>query len=314
MNIEVLNSAGEKVKLIIDTRITDGFKGASLFVGGQPSDIFCPEDKSLTIRLPGVNWPGNLSGAYSDFIWDGTTDGGQNVPPGTYYIKIEEVDSFGHTDTLTLQIQVIRTLKQITISIYNSAGELVRSLEGTDLPPGNVKLEMHNVVETGGNNTVIIPIIYGDGDHVIWDGKSSSGAAVSSGVYEVRAEIVNANGITTIAEKTITVLEVKSDKSMSNLKIYPNPYFAAPDIQAVPVTISWNYKSDGKVLIKFYNSAGELVKMKNCGLTDGQSVWDMKMNDGKYISSGIYVVVIDSISQEGSIQREILKFAIIIKG
>jgi len=314
MKIEVFNTAGEKVKDIINTRISNDVTGASLLVGGSPANTFCPDDKDLDIRLPGVNWPQNLTGANSDFAWDGTSDVGQKAAPGIYYIKIEVVDQYGHANTLVMQVQILRSMKDVVISIYNSAGELIRSLEGSAMPPSGVTVDMDPVVTAGGNVAQKIRIFYGGGNYVTWDGMNNNGGAITSGIYEVKAEIVTPAGVSTMASKTITVLVSKSDKMISNIKIYPNPYVSAPDIASAPAVISWDHAYSGSVLIKIYNTSGELVKMFNRPLSDGKASWDLKMEDGKFIASGLFIVIIEAVSDAGAVQKEILKFAVIIKG
>ncbi len=298
MKIEAFNTAGERVKIIVQSPISDRPGDILLLINGKTTDMFNPGTQSLEISLPGITWPGNQAGTSSQFFWDGTTDMGQDVSQGMYYIKFEITDSYDHVVTKVMQVQIVRTQEQVKISIFNSAGEVVRVMYGDHLPAAQAKLTVDNTVTTGGSAENHIFIGYGGGLHVMWDGKNETGIAAATGVYEVKLEVVTAEGLSTIAAKSITVFKLDKNDIIAGIKSYPNPYRLKKGA-VKPAVISWASPYEGIANIGVYDKAGEKVRMITGQLSGGQAYWDMKNSSGEQVSSGIYTIIINARSCTG---------------
>jgi flagellar hook assembly protein FlgD len=246
---------------------------------------------------------------YSDFAWDGTNDNGQDIKQGAYYIKVIVTDEYGHINTTIREVQLIRSDEYVRVNIYNAAGELVRRLEQASVPGTQVSLEVEDVFHiSGGSNATTIKL--GDAGAMQWDGKNSLGSLVSSGIYEISVEVKERNGYVVHSTKTITVLNESSGPIMSGVKFYPNP--AVADATYV-MRLAWTAAAPGKVVIRIYNMAGELVTRMESRMENLFADWDMSSQGGERLAPGFYAAVIDAVSTSGEKQRTAIKLAIIRK-
>ena len=309
VEIEAYNSAGEKVKIITRSFITGEMTAAIIMTGGVENTVFNPSAGLLTIRLPGVNAPGFPGGTFADFTWDGTTDSGQNISPGIYYIKMTAVDTYGHASTIVREVELYRSGEFVKLSVFNSAGELVRVIKSQNMPAGSVSLEVDDVTKIGRPGEAVA-ILYGGTLPIVWDGKNSEGRTVDSGVYELMLESVNEAGIKQMAAKSITVFNQKTNDAISSEKIYPNPCVIT-GISVLNVRAQWYASAAGLMTIRIYNIHGEQIRSLNAPLTAGFADWDLKTSAGSPAAGGIYVVVMTAKTDAGQISVKTLKLAVI---
>ena len=140
--------------------------------------------------------------------WDGTNDSGNEVSNGKYYIKIDNVDPMGVVQTQTLVTMVARHLAQVTVNIYNEAGEVVRHLYSSiadyqSLSSG-VTLSTNTLSPSysGGPNSTM-NITLSDGTVLTWNGKNDNGSVVTNGQYFIEIESNNGTGGTATVTKQI---------------------------------------------------------------------------------------------------------------
>jgi len=69
-----------------------------------------------------------LANGSSTVVWDGNNDNSGSVGGGMYTIKAEIVDPFGQVTSLVQSVQVLPGGSQQSLDIFNSAGELVRTI------------------------------------------------------------------------------------------------------------------------------------------------------------------------------------------
>lgn len=319
--IEAYNEAGEKVRLITETRITDIFSEIEMLAGGISNNIFNPSEGPLIISIPGI-WTPEQMGPGVDRIniaWDGYNDNGQNVNNGVYYIKISVQDRYGHLQTTIKEVQLLRIEEYVRINIYNTAGELVRGLQikPTSLTIGTLNLDnVENVIyipESG-----MIDINYGAGNIIQWDGKNGIGELVNNGMYEMQIEVFANNGYRIVASKTVTILREQGELALidpdnPNLypKIYPNPVVLEGGDGAIK--LEWFKPLSGQITVKIYNVAGELIKQIRGDLDAKVLNWDLKTDKGEKISGGLYITVFEARKISGEKEKEIKKFSIIRK-
>jgi uncharacterized repeat protein (TIGR01451 family) len=311
VSIDVYNSAGELVKNIINTAITQAVGPVLLLTGDIEGGSFNPGAGKLKVRLPGINTSGNLTGPYTDFYWDGTSDSGQDVTPGIYYIKVSTKDTYEHTATVIKEIELLRAQAYVKVSVYNSAGELIRVIKNTDMPQGVAILDVEDVSKIGkpGEN---VAVNYGSALPIVWDGKNSGGAAVTSGVYEIVVDVMNVDGIKNTVSKSITVLNESSGAAISGEKAYPNPVIIDASSQE-KITFSWITAFTGTLTVRIYNMNGEAVKSINSPLTAGSAIWDLRTQSNRTVSSGVYTAVLQSKTDGGQNSVKIIKFAVLRK-
>jgi flagellar hook assembly protein FlgD len=320
MEIAAYNEAGELVKFIGSGMVSgNDVTGYEAIVNGRQVDAFDPADGAVDFRFTGIWTPSNPLGAYVDFTWDGKNQNAQDIGPGMYYIKTSITDAFGHVDTEIKELQVLKSEQYVRVSIYNTAGELVRRIEDTTVPNTDVSLGVDDVIYVGQGTSA--PIKISGTQTINWDGKNATGRTVESGVYEVVLEVQKSNGYQVMITKTITVLEQKGDTILSEPgnpnafpKAYPNPLFidaGKKPLQAI--TIEWYSTAQGEVIIKIYNIAGELVRLARADMAVKMVTLDAETSGGESISSGLYVVLLQANAQDGRKETKITKFTVIKK-
>jgi flagellar hook assembly protein FlgD len=308
LEIDAYNEAGEKVRTIAVSEVSNIITDVTTMLDGSPSSVFVPGGNSaISIDFSNMTSPGQPTAGNVIFTWNGETDSGQLVAPGVYYIKITDIDTYAHVNTKVLEVQVMFPQKATLISIYNSAGELVQRAQQAPLT-GALKLTMQDVFSIGalGDN---IPINYGPGAVYNWDGKNAHGELVGSGIYEVQIQTFLLNSTSVTVSKSINILNGGKNDLISNQKAFPNPYVLSSG--NANATIAWQAGSTGTMDIKIYNVAGEIVKAITTTLEAGQTAWDLSASHGGGVSSGIYVIILEARSITGFAQVKKIKFAII---
>jgi flagellar hook assembly protein FlgD len=323
ITIGVYNEAGELVRTIARTA-TSGPMGKIILSSGaiantdptKPNVDTITSADQLNIYMPGMNTIENPAATGSLFTWKSITDANQLAGSGVYYIKFEQLDQFGHTDVVVKEISMMKVQQYVEVSIFNSAGELVRKMrEYKDVSNTNISLKVGNnntgmvIIQKGANN---INITYGTGltDYISWNGLNDQGIAVGSGNYEVQVNLVTAQGKQTVASKTIIVLSENS-KYLGDVAIWPNPYVAKASLLKQMKFVWAPGTESGWMNITVYTIAGEKVKSFNSALQSGMVVWDLRTDDNSLVGNGYYVVVFESQNTSGRLDRKILKMAVL---
>ena len=322
LRIGVYNEAGELVRLIGVTATSNPISMVLLSTGAVNTDPTKPNVDTMTsadplnIYLPGVQTPENPVGGGTLFTWGSITDANQLTGTGVYYIKFEQLDMYGHTDVLIKEVTMMAIQEYVEISIFNGAGELVRTMrQNKDLSSTNISLKVGNnntgmVVIEKGNNA--INITYGTNltDYMTWDGLNDQGLAVTSGNYEVQVNLVTPQGRQTVASKSIIVLSEKSTY-MGDVAIWPNPYVDKTSVTK-QIKFVWNPGTEsGWMNVSVYSMIGEKVKSFNTSLQAGSVIWNVKTDDNSKAANGYYVVVFESRNISGRLDRKVLKMALL---
>jgi len=318
LNIGIYNEAGELVKSITVTASSGVPQSMILESGGNSTNVVAGGSNiPLNIDLPGVLTAGQKGSSFS-YPWYGTNDAGQSVANGVYYIRETTTDQFGNTDVITKPVTVINESQYAMLNIYNSAGELVNSMEEPYDGTGQILLDIasganNNSAYVVGNPAFPITIKYSsDEPPVTWYGKNSQGDYLDSGVYEVQL-IIKTNQVTDQKmSQTITLLnQGVTNDMLAGIKAYPNPY-ASTD-KSIPMTFSWIYNGNGGTIkIKIYNIAGELVRTLAGNLSDGSIAWDMKTPGGQTVSNGTYICIVEGVDGSGSRKTKVVKIAAVV--
>ena len=282
--------------------------------GGSATQVMTGD--TLFMYMPGVETPDTAGTGNTTVEWDIRNDQGQYVTSGVYYIKIEQVDDYGHMRTFTHNMSVFRADAYVMVDIYNSAGELVRRIidDTQTALPSNVGIRMEPLYAVDANNGGQIDVIYSNeiGDVITWDGRNSHGVVVTSGTYEVQVTVKTDMAESVTASKRITVLTDRKEY-LADIIISPNPYNEG----GLGYTqISWQFLTGaetGRAYVSIYNLRGELVRKLTAPLSNGYVRWDLKSTGGYNVSTGIYLIVVETKNDNGQMNVKKQKFSIASK-
>ena len=312
MLVEVFNAAGERVKFIGETPIVADISRILISVNGIQSSVFDPNDGKLKLSMEGAQITGGSSTPFeADLFWDGTNDGGQQIGQGQYFLKFTVTNAYGQVETTIEEVTVLTAQQYVKLKIYNSAGEVVRTIEVPYIPGTTIKdLGVDDVVAVGKGNSVQVE--FAPGQIITWDGNNQSGTTVDSGVYVMKVEIATADGYKVMATKSVTVLNAGKAGVISGEKIYPNPVVISGG-DTGKATIQWTPSGPGRVTVYIYNMASELIRKMETGLLSSALDWDLTTTSGKPVSNGVYVIVLQAKRDTGETGIKIMKLIIIKK-
>src|ERR1035437_8193500 len=312
ITLGVYNEAGELVRTIATKPASTAMSGAVFSIGGDiHATTLIPGGTPLSIYMPGIEIPETLGSVGTTFNWDGRTDGGQPVTPGPYYIKISQKDTYDHVMVLIKDFAVLQVEQYVQMVIYNSSGEIVRTIRKDTRPPDVMTLTTADVIvvkKTGSD----IMINYGPGsvEYLKWDGKNSQGMAVTSGTYEVQLTSRTLSGNVSVVSKTVNILSEGNSKYVGDIKAYPNPYHGGGSM-----TFEWvSTGSLGEMTINIYNINGELIRSLRNRLEAGSLTWDGYTSGNELTSHGYYICIFTAKNTDGYVVQKKLKIAVLANG
>jgi len=325
VQIGLYNEAGELVKIIAKEMASKPIGEVNTIVFIQATPVANPDTVTvgtpLVIQLPGVDTPETFGPGSpgASFTWFADNQQSQDINQGVYFIKTEQIDEYGHTTAFIKEITLLKVERFIEMNIYNSAGELIRTIKKENVSTINEKLELEVpglvvVTKDGIVDPQMGNVKYGSnlGEYITWDGKDAKGNVVESGSYEVQMIMKTEQGLVLHASKTIIVLR-EGSQYLDQLIIQPNPFNS--ELGADKVTFKWTFRDtvqSGKATIRVYNVAGELIFMKSADLDTGTTgiSWDMSAANKKRASRGVYVCVLETRNDAGYSDRKTSKLAI----
>lgn len=282
VNIAVYNAAGEKV-----AGIADAAGVYSQVISAKPlSPGFDPDSGgAASIMLLGPN---------QLLLWNGAGSDGQTVAGGIYYVKIEVKDPFGKVEAFTESVNVLRSSSPTFVEIYNSAGELVRTLPA---PAGyqSVGLKTSAGAIAPGPQATPVVMTFAGGATVSWDGLNATGEIVAPGIYQIKVRSAK-TGLDYAG--SVTVLRAAAGNA-PDIAMEENPHRMAKG--------PFRFKVNGTVSVTqisgaLYNAAGERVD-KMLPLAGG---W---LGFCKGNASGIYFMEV-LIQDQGITRRLVKKIAL----
>ena len=308
LKIGIYNEAGELVRVLLNEPANGYVKNIDFTVNSKTSTALLAGQK-LDIYMGGVEILSSIGQGGTMVVWDGVNNRGQKVETGVYYLKIEQSDQYAHTNVTIRSLTVIKAEAYVELRVYNSAGELVRTIR-EDKSTVTDKLVLNVAATLATNQEVLIGYSKDPADVIKWDGKNDQGVAVSSGSYEIQIVAQSLGGSATAASKTVVVLN-RSNEFLTDEKIYPNPY---DQYAGGEMFVTWNASGEtGKMRVVFYNLNGEKVRGIDAALSAGMVSWDMKTDNGSKVASGFYVCMLEGRTEEGYLQRKFVKAAVSYK-
>jgi hypothetical protein len=207
---------------------------------------------------------------------------------------------------------VNRALYEVTINIYNEAGEVMRHLYAlADDPREGQVLSMQlstpvlkpSLQATGGTPNEV-QVILSNGTTMVWDGRSDTGVFVQSGQYFVEVHTVDGQGAQSTVVREISVMDTDAGKGVEHVVAYPNLANAANGYE---VRFETPPASHVTLRASIYTMAGELVGTYQ-GLDGACKVtWD-----ASGVVSGMYLAVVEQADSQGRhVSRQIQKIAVV---
>jgi uncharacterized repeat protein (TIGR01451 family) len=293
VRIGVYNEAGELVKEILIKQFSEPIENIQI----GPTTVINSLNAEAQIYYQGV-YIGE---------WDGSTQNGQPAGNGTYFIKVDNVDASGTVQSVTQPVVVSRVLEQVTIDIFNEAGEVVRHLYSATSDPQGIALDQvdlsANVIEPGSAtapNQVLITA--NTGVTVSWDGRSDSGAVAQNGTYYIEVSVLSGTD-TAIITKTVVVLGNGSNDMPGKVIALPN-VLKSP---GTPFLFEMDSSQNYTLSVNLYDVAGELVRKLDHSSQPNQVGGS---TDG--LASGLYLAEVTLTDSQGLFAgRQILKVLLI---
>lgn len=289
----VYNEAGEEVKQIL------------VLAAQQPiQDIELLADRvidSLSDQVD-IEYQGTVIGT-----WDGTNRDGDPVSNGVYHIKVDCVDLMGTVTSITREAVVSRGIHRTQVTIYNSAGEVVRHLYEVLSDPGPVGVSGVTLTSpviqpgaTGGTIPSQLGILLSGGTTVVWDGRGDSGRVMSSGTYYVEVHTSDGQGSD---QQVIHSVRVDGEKGQAGMGVVT----AAPNaLSATAPAATFNATGAGvtQLKVRIYTTAGELVSPPLVG-PPGVLDWNAVGS-----ASGLYFAVVEVSDAQGVLGTKVIKLSV----
>ncbi len=311
VHLAIYNQAGELIKDLVTFELANAVSDFTVVNG-----VITTDSQTAQFFYKGI-----LIGT-----WDATNPNGAKVTNGTYLVKIDSVDPFGVTTTVTHGVSVDITRDTLKVAVYNEAGEIVKHFSqveiqnliagagGTLLPAdfdvGKIRLSSSTISPTNSNTSgpnQTLTVTLGSGRSFVWDGRGDSGNILTSGTYflEVKSDVQNS-----APQETIMALHLLDANagSLGDVVLGPNPV----DLGKNPTAIFYINNLSTQVTeirAKIYTVAGELTQvLVNAPGNLSQIPWNLGQAG---MASGTYLAVLEMNGNSGLIGRKIVKVVVI---
>jgi len=300
VSINIYNSAGEVVKTIPVHSYTAPINSIALSTSNQITTLQGP-GSTIEIYYGGV-----LIGT-----WDGSSNSGNPVTNGVYEIQLDSTSPLGVVTSVEQPATVNRKLSVVTANIYNSAGEIVRTLYytvdgGTNSQMTNVNLSSEIMTlgsKTSGGATILQIVVNTTGTPVTltWDGTNNSATDVTSGTYEIELHWDDGEGQTSNITRSVIVV---SGGVSGTVVAEPNMLTNGQTLttfNGAGIANAWVLNA------KVYTIAGELVKSIPGSPGTPTTQWN-----ALGMASGVYIVAVQVQDANGGVlDNQLLKVLVL---
>jgi flagellar hook assembly protein FlgD len=295
LQLGVYNSAGELVvnlpSLAVDALPTSMTTSASAFIPGQGG--------ALVIGFPGLA---------PSVVWNGTNANGQAVSGGIYIIEAVYRSPLGQTTIVSTSVQVTLAPTDVSIEVYNSAGERVRTLvtqvsENEAVVPSFSATALVPSLSTAGDSGLKI-VVGSGGQAVWWNGYNDNGNPVTAGTYLVKVTWELNGAVIESFTKSITVLEAAAGDPLATAWLAPNP--VPLDMGALEIGLDPSMDAAG-LSGQVYTLDGILVE-KLTPNAKGRLVWAF---GGRGAAAGLYLIRLRMADSAGILRERTMKAALL---
>lgn len=258
------------------------------FVGGQGQ---------VNLPLPGV-----LGDGSHGLVWNGDNANGQWVGAGTYYIKLESSDSFGHVPSLVVPVTVLPGSSDTWLRISNAAGELVwqqhlsQAASGFSLSDATVALAGEGQPVSQPALQISVTLADGSSTPINWDGRNGAGRLVDSGVYNLTLSSVQPGESTQVEGAKLSVLRGPDADMVGTAMLGPNPA-----VNVSSVELRYKPQTGVPASAALYTLDGGRVAQADDRLLSGV----IRLPIGG-LSGGVYACVFSQ-----GLQRRVIKLAVV---
>jgi flagellar hook assembly protein FlgD len=202
----------------------------------------------------------------------------------------------------------------VTITIYNSGGEIVRNVYSGDTEFPASQAQVTSSVGANGGTQVDISGLDGNaGPDVIWAGTNNGGQAVESGVYYVQISSTNSFGVTTTETKSVSLVSAPGSATLgiynSAGELVDNLSGDFAGLSSQPTGMSLPAGQSGVVASTDPTKGGLNITLTLANGNTTTVFWDGMNSQGQPLQSGNYLVTL-SQSEAGS--SEVLKTSPIV--
>jgi flagellar hook assembly protein FlgD len=280
VTLSVYNSAGELVKILLVEKSTQPVTSLRLGPGNSITSLTGP-DSAVTLY-----WNGTPLSS-----WNGTNSSGNPVSNGTYFLKVDSVDSLGSDQSVVQNVTVSRPLGTVLAEICNAAGEVVKTLyaaQGAGGPVTAVQLSSPLLQENPAASSPVT-IAMSNAMTLVWDGIGAGGSLVTNGVYYLEIISDNGGGGEEVITRDLTV--VNSGRPGAGAIAYPNPWQNGDPAITFKASLP-----DLTLSARLYDLAGERVAVLGGPPGTGQATWACGAS-----ASGLYIAVVELRDDNGNL-------------
>jgi hypothetical protein len=177
------------------------------------------------------------------------------------------------------------------VEIFDTRGELIRQLTGTNLypNPSELTLILSPFVPSASGQGGSVTVSLNQQVVTVWDIRDNHGHLVSNGVYQVLVE--EKSGANSYFYSQNISIAAMGQTSKAVLKAAPNLVHSGDQVQ-LSATID-GQPAGAPAVIKIYTLFGELVR--TLPISGGQATWNIQNHANAAVSSGLYFVVLDGV-------------------
>jgi len=292
--IGIYNEAGELVRGFPTVYLSNSVDAIDVTSNGVLSNV----GDSVTISWGG----GRILGS-----WDGTSQLGQMVANGAYYVKVDSVDAYGTTTSVTKSLSVNRAVSTVGLTVFNQAGEAVRHLTQTYTGPINniteARLTANVISPTNGKSEGVTTTSVMSGNALLgtWDGRNDGGQIVNNGQYFIALKVEDGQGDHSTVDLAVSVLA--SRDGGQTMVVRPNVLTKDHLVGMIDGGVA-----GGTVNVKVYSLTGSLVETLNG--TPGSGTAQL---NGANLSSGIYILVGEVKKVDGTVGENFRTKVMVVK-
>jgi hypothetical protein len=271
-----------------------------------PQGLALGVSPGASVFIPDLGQAGQayFPGTQQTVAWDGANDNGQLVGGGVYTLMATYTSSEGVTSHYSVSMQVLRQPQALTVQVFNSAGELVRTLSvpaGTGAPSApSLVAAFVAPAQAGPGQGLRIGL--GPSLAAWWDGRNDLGAPAASGPYLLKVTWPKPGGAPQLYNATVTLLAAPQGDPLATAWMGPNPLHSGQG----PLVVGLDPGVDASTLHgRVYTLAGELV-----GQLSPDASWRLAWA-GSGAAGGVYLLELTVTDASGHLRHRLLKVAVI---
>jgi hypothetical protein len=229
------------------------------------------------------------------------------VANGAYYVKVDSVDAYGTTTSVTKSLSVNRSVSMVGLTVFNQAGEAVRHLSQTYSGPiddiTEARLTASVISPTNGTSEGVTTtsVMSGSALFGTWDGRNDGGNIVNNGQYYIELKVDDGKGNHSTVDLTVSVLATRGGGQ--TMVVRPNVLTKDHPVGTIDGGVA-----GGTVHVKVYSLTGSLVETLNGVPGSGTA----QLN-GAALSSGMYILVGEVKKVDGTVAQNFHTKVMVVK-